>query len=329
MRAALVVTLTAAIAIVGSKPAAADAGGISFWLPGLFGSLTAVPSTPGWTWQTVYIHNSSEADANKVFPRGGRVEVGLGGRGNLVAFGPSYVFSEPFLGAQAAINVLAVGGRLDASVSATLTGPGGVPISGSRSDTRTGFGDVLPMVSLKWNQGVHNYMTYLTGNIPVGAYDANRLANLGLGHGAIDWGVAYTYLNPQTGWEFSAATGFTYNFRNPDTDYQNGIDWHVDWGASYFITKQVHIGLVGYLYQQITGDSGSGAVLGDFKSRVAGIGPQIGYMFPLGDMHAYVNLKGYKEFAAENRPEGWSVWLAFAVSPAAHPAARPVAMVRK
>jgi hypothetical protein len=30
-----------------------------------------------------------------------------------------------------------------------------------------------------------------------------------------------------------------------------------------------------------------------------------------------MNLKGYYEFAAENRPEGWNVWLTFAISPAA------------
>ena len=30
-----------------------------------------------------------------------------------------------------------------------------------------------------------------------------------------------------------------------------------------------------------------------------------------------MNLKGYKEFAAKNRPEGWNVWLALSFSPAA------------
>ena len=39
----------------------------------------------------------------------------------------------------------------------------------------------------------------------------------------------------------------------------------------------------------------------------AGIGPQFGYFFPAGRMQGYVNLKGYYEFAAENRPEGWNV----------------------
>jgi len=39
--------------------------------------------------------------------------------------------------------------------------------------------------------------------VPVGAYDSTRLSNIGIGHGAIDAGVGYTYLNPQTGHEFS------------------------------------------------------------------------------------------------------------------------------
>jgi hypothetical protein len=88
-----------------------------------------------------------------------------------------------------------------------------------------------------------------------------------------------------------------------------------DWGVSHFVSKQMHLGLVGYYYQQITGDSGSGAIFGDFKSRVAGVGPQVGVIFPVADMQGYLNLKVYKDFAAEHRPEGWNAWLTFAVSP--------------
>ena len=111
---------------------------------------------------------------------------------------------------------------------------------------------------LKWNHGVHNYMVYATGDIPVGAYDFNRLANLGIGHGAIDGGFGYTYLNPLTGLEFSFVTGLTDNFTNTATSYTNGVDWHVDWGASKFLSKQLFVGAVGYVYNQLTGDSGSG-----------------------------------------------------------------------
>jgi hypothetical protein len=164
---------------------------------------------------------------------------------------------------------------------------------------------------------VHNFMTYLTGDIPVGAYDSTRLANLGIGHGAIDGGGGYTYFDPQTGHEFSAVAGFTYNFKNQDTQYQNGIDFHIDWGASQFLSKQVFVGLVGYAYQQITDDFGQHPILGGFRSRVVGFGPQIGYLFPVRDMQGYLNLKGYGEFDAANRPSGWNTWLTFSISPMA------------
>ena len=97
-----------------------------------------------------------------------------------------------------------------------------------------------------------------------------------------------------------------------------GIDFHFDWGLSHFLSKQVFVGFVGYAYQQITDDFGQPAILGGFRSRVLGIGPQIGYIFPIGDkMQGYLNLKAYGEFANENRPAGWNLWLTFNLSPAA------------
>ncbi|WP_414645128.1 hypothetical protein [Bradyrhizobium sp.] len=43
-------TLATALAMASfsTQPALADVGGVSFWLPGIFGSLAAVPVTPGW-----------------------------------------------------------------------------------------------------------------------------------------------------------------------------------------------------------------------------------------------------------------------------------------
>ena len=106
----------------------------------------------------------------------------------------------------------------------------------------------------------------------------------------------------------------TYNFINPSTHYQNGLDTHLDTGASYFLTKPLNVGLVGYYLQQITGDHGVGAQLGGFISRDAGIGPQLNYFFPVSDkIQGYVNVKAYWEFAAQNRPEGWNVWLTVAL----------------
>ena len=109
------------------------------------------------------------------------------------------------------------------------------------------FGDPAPQLSLKWNEGVNNFMVYSRGGIPVGDYNADRIVNLGDGHASWDNGIlGYTYFNATTGFEFSAVSGLTYNFTNPHTDYQNGIDWHVDLEASRFLTKQFYFGAVGY-----------------------------------------------------------------------------------
>jgi hypothetical protein len=220
----------------------------------------------------------------------------------------------------------AILGRNEASIAGTLTAAAG-PIVTTRTgvleDSLTSYGDLYPTLKLKWNNGVNNFMVYGAGDIPVGNYDPNRLANLGIGHGAIDFGAGYTYLNPATGIEFSGVGGFTYNFKNTSTQYQNGIDFHFDWGASHFLSKQVFVGLVGYAYQQVTDDFGQPAILGGFRSRVLGIGPQIGYIFPVGDKQAFLGAKAYGEFDAANRPSGWNTWLTFSISDAAPPTVTP------
>jgi hypothetical protein len=310
----------ALVAVAASpKPARADEGGVSYWIPGFFGSLAAVPPTPGWSVATVYYHASTDAGGGVQFPRGGAVVAGLEGEVDLGFVSPSYTFATPVLwGGLATLAVLVPYGHLDASVEATLTGPLGRTISLGRSDDRTGFGDVPLLVKVNWNAGVHNYMVYGALNIPNGTFE-RRLANLSVGHWAFDSGVGYTYFDQKSGWELSAVLGATYNWENHVLEYQNGIDLHLDLAASKFLTKQLQVGVVGYAYQQITGDSGPGAVLGGFESRVFGIGPQLGYIFPLGSGHqGYLNLKGYWEFEADRRAEGWNTWLTFSISPAPH-----------
>jgi len=185
------------------------------------------------------------------------------------------------------------------------------------------------MASLRWNFGVNNFMTYLAGNLTTGVYHTSSIANLGIGHNAIDAGGAYTYFDPKAGHEFSATLGFTYNFENTNTQYQNGVDMHLDWGASQFLSKQLQVGIVAYWYNQLSCDSGADDKVGCFESRVAGVGPQIGYIIPISNgWQGYINLKGYKEFAAENRPDGWNAWLTFAITPAAPGEAPPSATRR-
>lgn len=299
--------------VVACKVANADEGGVSFWLPGQLGSFAAAPADPGWSFPFTYYHSSADVGSDKRTLRGGRITTGLQARADFLFFSPTYVFEKPVMGAQASATLTTALARVDASVQGSITGPLGNTFSGGKKDTETGLGDIYGMGSLKWNRGIHNYMAYARSALPVGSYDVNRLANPGLNHWAIDLGGGYTYLDSKTGHEFSAVLGFTYNFKNHDTNYKNGVDAHLDWAASQFLNAQTHVGLVGYFYQQMTGDSGSNAFLGDYKSRVYGIGPQVGHFFMVGNRKLYANFKGYHEFNASNRPEGWNIWLTVAI----------------
>jgi len=294
----------------------ADEAGVSFWLPGQYGSFSAVPSDPGWSFETAYYHASAAASGGISFERGGGIQAGIKSPSDFFMFTPTYAFETRIFGAQAAFGTTILYGKNATSVSATLSGPGGNTLSGSRSDDVLGFGDLYPTISLKWNKDVHNFMVYATTGIPVGAYQPTRLSALGLGHWAIDVGVGYTYLNETAGIEASVVFGLTYNFINPYTQYQSGTDAHLDWAISPYLNDKFHIGAVGYFYNQITGDSGAGARLGSFESRVAGIGPQIGFFIPFFDREAYLNLRAYSEFDAKNRLEGWNAFVTFSVEAA-------------
>jgi hypothetical protein len=68
------------------------------------------------------------------------------------------------------------------------------------------------------------------------------------------------------------------------------------------------VGVVGYLYYQLTGDCGSGATLGGFESKVAAIGPELGYFLKVAGRQWYVNARAYYEFWAENRVQEYAVF---------------------
>ena len=329
-----------------SQAARADEGGVSFWIPGLFGSLAAVPQQqPGWALASIYYHTTVSAGGDVALQREftigkipaplnltARLNASLNATADLALVAPSYAFATPVLGGQASLSMLTLVGNNSSSLSGTLSGSlsaGGFTVPFMRSDSFsssvTGFGDLAPQAAIRWNKGVYNYMVYLTGDIPVGDYDSTRLSNIGLGHAAFDGGGGYTYLDEKTGREFSAVGGFTYNLVNPSTNYQNGVDFHVDMAAAQFLSKQWLVGAVGYVYGQVSADRGSAPILGPIESRVAGVGPQIGYIFPINGMQGYLNFKAYFEFDHHDRADGWNTWLTFALTPPAPPAATPKA----
>ena len=312
-RATSIAMLASIGALLSANTARSDEGGVSFWLPGQLASFAALPGTPGLSVPVIYYHSSVDAGGQKNFVLGGNLVAGIDARADLVFFAPTYVFAQPVAGGQAAVTLGWAIGDMHAKVDAVLTGPRRNSVERSLSDTTTGGSDLYPQASLKWHDGSHNWMTYVMAGVPTGAYQVGRLANIGLNHWSVDGGGGYTYLDAAKGHEFSIVGGLTYNLENDDTDYRNGVDSHIDWALSQFLSEQVHVGINGYVYYQLSGDSGAGAVLGSNKARVYAAGPQIGYFFPVGKEKGYVNLRANWEFNASNRPEGWNVFLTLSV----------------
>src|SRR5258708_2834368 len=133
----------------------ADEGGVSFWVPGFFGSLAATPQQPGWSLATIYYHTSVSAGADVARAREftlGRVPANLtvnanpnlsvNATGNLGFVIPSYVFETPVLGGQASVSMVAAYGVVGTSLAGTLSGvlttPFGGTIPFARSDTIAG-----------------------------------------------------------------------------------------------------------------------------------------------------------------------------------------------
>ena len=73
------------------------------------------------------------------------------------------------------------------------------------------------------------------------------------------------------------------------------------------------MGVSGFYYQQISGDSGSGAVLGDFKGRTAGIGPVLSYVTKVWKKDLVAELKWLPEIDVNHRTEGDYIWFKLAM----------------
>ena len=142
----------------------ADEGGVSFWVPGFFGSLAATPLVPGFSFANIYYHTSVKAGGDVAFARqvsagnitanfSGSLNANLNADVDLYMAIPSYTFAQPFLGGQATVAMVVAYGRAKASVDATLMGTFGIgpgfTISGGRTDEIVGFGDLVPQFNVR------------------------------------------------------------------------------------------------------------------------------------------------------------------------------------
>ena len=205
-------------------------------------------------------------------------------------------------------------GHVGVTASAFLTGPGGVPIIGANTsqDSFT-IGDPAVGAVLGWNSGAFHWNVGVLANVPIGDYRNGAIDNLAFNRWAVDLNASATWLDPKTGLELSASAGITFNGENSDTDYETGDEFHLEFAALKHVSQEFSFGLVGYHYEQITGDSGSGAVLGGFKGRVTALGPHVAYTFPINHIPVTVAARFFSEFNIKNRLEGNAGYVSFSM----------------
>ena len=98
-----------------------------------------------------------------------------------------------------------------------------------------------------------------------------------------------------------------------DTDYRSGGSLHVDVALNQFLSDTLAVGVQGFYLKQVAGDSGSGALLGDFESEAAGVGPALYWATRFGQQDVSFIAKWLHEFDAENRLEGDHVYVSLAM----------------
>jgi hypothetical protein len=228
---------------------------------------------------------------------------------NTLILGGGYTFEQTVLwGAHYSVIAFLPYNWLD--VSANVQRPvGTVRLQSSVS----GVGDltVVP-VALAWKSGDWQFNTLMPVYAPTGSYEQGRLGNPGLNYWTLDPMAGVVYSNKQIGFNAMLHVGYAINTENPATDYRSGEMLHFDAAiqqvfpvGSGFLT----VGAEGFYFDQLTGDSGDGAVLGDFKGMTAGVGPVLGYILPLGEQSLAVELKWLTELETKKRLEGDFIWL--------------------
>ena len=300
--------------------ARAEEGGSAHYLPGATASfIDALPGKPGWAVANLFTVYNASAGGGRTLELGGQLTLGADATVFADTVAAIYTSKLELLGGNysAGLAIPFVWMDIDGSV----TGPGGGSLQ--VSDSANGIGDItLYPFMLGWvkMEGQLKYDVRLGVYAPTGNFDSGSLANVGKNYWTFEPSASVSYLNHKIGLEVTAFAGFDFNTENNSTNYQSGHSFHLD------TTVAEHIpllgGLVGFganafYYQQITGDSGSGAQLGDFIGHSIGVGPALSYATKLGKekkIDFAAEIKWLPEIEVDKRLKGDYVWFKLAFS---------------
>ncbi len=289
----------------------AEEGGSGHYLPGSMASfIDGVSPTESFAIRYNLLSYDGSAGAQRTIPIANQVT--LGADVSSVAHGLTFFWRPP----------VEIGERWSYAMSATIpyvtleveadvvTGTGTV----RRSDEVNDIGDII-LMPLMLNYHVNddiNWNFRLALYAPTGDYEVGRLANTGKNFWSVEPTAAFMYFGKKNGRELSAFLGATFNEENSDTDYKSGTQMHFDVTAAQHFPAfggLAGAGLTGSWYEQVSGDSGAGATLGDFEARTVGAGPVMSLIRKVGGHDLLAELKWIHEFEVDNRVKGDTVFL--------------------
>ncbi|MCX6875338.1 MAG: transporter [Verrucomicrobia bacterium] len=295
----------------------AEETGSAHYLPGSMASfIDAFPGKPGGLAILNYFsYYDGSAPIGARLPMGGFLSADV----NATAYADSIVavYQTPWklLGGGYACGVSVPYVWLEVEGQAQHIGPHGTlgPVHSAR-DTASGIGDItiIPFM-LGWTDLAPDLKVDCRVGVyaPTGEYKLGQLANLGKNYWTFEPGVMASWISSKIGTEVSLYSGVDFNTQNNDSDYTSGTSLHFD------LTVAQHLPLFGgifglganaFYYQQITGDSGSGARFGDLEGMTAGVGPVLSYVGHIGDTKLLAELKWLPEMDVEKRMKGDYVW---------------------
>jgi hypothetical protein len=291
--------------------ALAEEGGSGHYLPGSMSSFAdSIPLAETFALRPAIIRYSASAGRQQPLPIAGITAVGadvsLWGLGLTVVWRPPVEIGPGWSWAMTATLPY-----LWMDVTANV-GTGGLSVS--RTSSTNAIGDVVLMpLMLNYNVDPDNNVGLRVGvYAPTGSYEVGRLANTGKNFWTIEPTFEYHYFGQKNGREATVFVGADFNQENSDTHYKSGTQFHVDGTLAQHFPFQgglAGVGLSAYYYKQVTGDSGSGATLGDFKAQTVGYGPVASFVSKVGGHDVVAELKWLHESNTKNRLKGDIVWL--------------------
>jgi hypothetical protein len=302
-----------ALAILLSLSAHAEEGGSGHYAPGGNASfIDELPPNPGLAIANYFNFYDGDASVSKRLsvPVGGLITAGLDATAysdTIVAF---YKTPLKLLGGYYAVAVAIPYVWVEAK--GEITGPLGNTIT--KRDRASGIGDILfyPfMIGWTGLKGDLRSDVRLGIYAPTGDYDKGELANVGKNYWTFEPAISLSYMSSKIGLELTGFAGMDFNTKNAKTHYESGTQFHLDLTAAEHLPLfggVIGVGANFFYYQQISGDSGSGATLGDFKGRTLGIGPVISYITKIWGKDFAAEVKWLPELDVKNRLEGDYIW---------------------